>query len=131
MAASKVAAIPGVRAALLEFQRRFALSAPGAVLDGRDIGTVVCPDATAKLFVTADVETRARRRHAELCRQSEGITFDTVLEDLVARDRRDIGRAVAPLKPAPDADLLDTSNLSIEAAVAAAIDLISARLVKS
>lgn len=128
MAASKVAAVPAVRAALLAFQRRFAQTPPGAVLDGRDIATVILPDAPAKLFVTAGLETRARRRHAELIGRGESVDLADVLADLRLRDERDSNRAVAPLTQAPDADLLDTTELSIEAAVAAAIDLISRKL---
>lgn len=124
-AASKVAAVPEVRAALLEFQRRFAEQPPGdrpgAVLDGRDIGTVVCPGADAKLFVTASVEVRADRRLKEL--QGRGIPAipSDVLEDMKARDARDSQRAVAPLRPAADAFVLDTSALDADQAYAAAI----------
>ncbi len=124
-AASKVAAIPQVRAALLKFQKDFAERPPGAVLDGRDIGTVICPDAPAKLFVTASIEERARRRYLELNRDGTGPELATILADLRERDLRDSTRADAPLVKAPDADLLDTTELSIEAAIAAAIDLIS------
>lgn len=132
LAASKVATIPGVRAALLDFQRRFA-SQPaggkaGAVLDGRDIGTVVCPDAAVKLFVTARDEVRAERRHKELMDKGESVTFERVLADLRQRDAQDQARAAAPLKPADDAHLLDTSDLAIEAAVAAAIQAVTATL---
>jgi cytidylate kinase len=117
-AASKVAALPEVRAALLDFQRGFARRDGGAVLDGRDIGTVICPEAEAKLFVTASDEARAARRHAE---DPGGQTLAQVLAELRARDARDAGRAVAPRAAAPDALLLDTTDLSIDAAVAAAI----------
>jgi cytidylate kinase len=123
-AASKVAALPEVRAALLDFQRRFARREGGAVLDGRDIGTVVCPDAEAKLFVTASDQVRAARRQAELGDQ----TLSQVLADLKARDARDAERAVAPMRPAPDALLLDTTDLSIDAAVAEAIAYVRSRL---
>jgi cytidylate kinase len=125
--ASIVAAIPGVRAELLAFQQRFAreLLADGAVIDGRDIGTVVCPDATAKLFVDAAPEVRARRRRLELEAQGEPVSEAAILSDIRTRDARDRNRAVAPLKPAPDADLLDTSNLDIDAAFAAALGLVS------
>jgi len=112
--ASRVAVHPPVRAALLSFQKDFA--AKGAVLDGRDIGTVICPDAEVKLFVDADATERARRRHAELTGYGEDITYETVLQQLRERDARDSGRAVAPLKPAENAHLLDTTNLSIERA---------------
>ena len=111
-AASRVAAIPAVRAALVDYQRRFAAQEPGAVLDGRDIGTVICPDAAVKLYVTASDRARAIRRAAEL-----GADADAVLEQLRERDRRDSERATAPLKPAPDAVLLDTTGLSIHEAV--------------
>lgn len=130
-AASKVAAIPEVRAALLEFQRRFAACPPsgkGAVLDGRDIGTVVCPDAGIKLYVTASAETRARRRLLELQGKGVAATFETVLDDMRQRDERDSQRAVAPLKPADDAHLLDTSDLDADAAFDAAIAFIRAKL---
>jgi cytidylate kinase len=117
-AASRVAALPEVRAALLDLQRRVARHEGGAVLDGRDIGTVICPEAEAKLFVTASDAVRAARRHAE---DPGGGSVAQVLADLRARDARDAGRAVAPLAAAPDALLLDTTDLSIDAAVAAAI----------
>jgi cytidylate kinase len=117
-AASKVAALPPVRAALLAFQKRFARRPGGAVLDGRDIGTVICPEAEAKLFVTASDAVRAARRHAEL---GAG-TLEAVLADLRARDARDAERDVAPLLAAADAILLDTSEMTISEAVAAAID---------
>jgi cytidylate kinase len=132
LAASKVAVIPSVRAALLEYQRRFAArppgGEPGAVLDGRDTGTVVCPQAEAKLFVTASAQVRARRRYLELHNRGETITEAEVLADLVARDKRDSERAVAPLKPAPDAHLLDTSDLDIDAAFRAARAFVAGRL---
>lgn len=127
-AASKVAAIPEVRAALLEFQRRFARREGGAVLDGRDIGTVICPQAEVKLYVTASDETRAGRRFAELSAKDPSLTLETVLADLRARDARDAERDTAPMKAAEDAVVLDTSDLSIEAAVAAAAEAIAARL---
>lgn len=132
LAASKVAALPEVRSALLEYQRRFAAQPPGgkpgAVLDGRDIGTVVCPEAPVKLFVTASDEVRARRRHKELLDKGETASFDQVLADLRRRDEQDRARASAPLKPAEDAHLLDTSDLAIEAAVAAAAEIVAAAL---
>lgn len=125
-AASIVAANQGVRAALLQYQRDFAQKPGGAVLDGRDIGTVVCPDAEVKLFVTASAEVRARRRYDELVAKGATTTFDAVLTDLEARDARDKGRGTAPLKKADDAHLLDTSKLDIEAAVTAACKIIDA-----
>lgn len=127
-AASKVAAIPAVRAALLDFQRDFARRPGGAVLDGRDIGTVICPAAEAKLYVTAGDETRAARRHAELTAKGEAVSFAQVLEDLRRRDARDASRDQAPMKPAPDALLLDTTDLSIDAAIAKAVELVEGRL---
>ncbi|MCX8226693.1 MAG: (d)CMP kinase [Sulfitobacter sp.] len=127
-AASKAAAIPAVRAALVDFQRSFAMRAGGAVLDGRDIGTVICPDAQVKLFVTATSEVRAKRRFAELTAKGFDVTFDDVLADVEARDARDSTRTEAPLKPAPDAVEMDTSTMDISAAVARAIELIGARL---
>lgn len=127
-AASVVAAIPEVRAALVDFQRSFAAQKGGAVLDGRDIGTVICPDAEAKLFVTASAEIRAERRFAELKSAGEETTFETVLADVKARDDRDMNRADAPLKPAADALMLDTTDLSIEDAVAMAIARIDERM---
>ncbi len=123
-AASIVAAIPEVRAALLEFQRAFARRPEGAVLDGRDIGTVVAPDADVKLFVTASPEERARRRTRELKGRGERADEEAILADIRARDARDGARAVAPLKPAADARLLDTTDLDIEAAFRAAIALV-------
>jgi cytidylate kinase len=127
-AASKVAAIPAVRTALLDLQRSVASKIPGAVLDGRDIGTVVCPGADAKLFVTAAPETRAQRRHLEHLGRGEDISYDEVLADIRRRDERDSGRAVAPLVPAADAHLLDTTELGIEAAFQAALDLVESVL---
>jgi cytidylate kinase len=131
VAASKVAAIPAVRDALLEFQRNFAANPPGgqgAVLDGRDIGTVICPDATVKLFVTASPEIRANRRFLELQAQGSSRTLEDVLADIRSRDARDMGRAVAPLRQAADAHLLDTSHLDIETAVVRALELIRTNL---
>ncbi len=122
--ASIVAKFPSVRAALLKFQRDFAAKPPGAVLDGRDIGTVVCPNADVKLFVTADVAIRARRRHSELSAKGEAVSYERVLEVIRGRDARDAGRADAPMKMAADALLLDTSNLAIDSAFDAAIGLI-------
>lgn len=130
-AASKVAAIPCVRAALLKFQQDFAKTPPngaqGAVIDGRDIGTVVCPDAEIKLFVTADVAVRAERRHKELIGRGETSIYARVLQDLKERDARDSNRAVAPLRPACDAETLDTSHLDPDAAFAAALAYIEER----
>ena len=124
--ASIVARFPGVRAQLLDQQRRFAGRPQGAVLDGRDIGTVVCPDADIKIFVVASEEERARRRHLELAEGGTQLEYDAVLSDIRKRDRRDRERSAAPLKPAPDAHLLDTTNLDIEAAFMAAVELIDA-----
>ncbi|MEX1036173.1 MAG: (d)CMP kinase [Sneathiella sp.] len=125
-AASVVASNEAVRAALLQYQRDFAKREKGAVLDGRDIGTVVCPDADVKLFVTASAEVRARRRFEELTAKGVTTSFEAVLKDLQARDARDTGRGAAPLKKADDAHLLDTSKLDIEAAVNAACKIIDA-----
>lgn len=125
-AASKVSVHPPVRAALLQFQRDFA--AKGAVVDGRDIGTVVCPDADVKLFVDAKPEIRAERRYLELKGYGEDVTPESVLEALRERDHRDMTRATAPLKPAADAHLLDTSNLSIGRVVSTAIQMVDAIL---
>ena len=130
-AASTVAAFPPVRAALLDFQRRFAAAPPagrrGAVLDGRDIGTVVCPDAPVKIFVMAGLDERARRRFAELRAQGADVIYATVLSELAERDDRDSSRAVAPLKPAEDAVILDTSALDAESAFGAALDIVAQR----
>lgn len=125
--ASIVSAHPLVRAALFQRQKRFAHQEGGAVLDGRDIGTVIAPDADAKLFVRATPTIRARRRHAELQAHGATTTFDQVLADIRARDQRDSSRSTAPLVPATDAALLDTSFLSIEASVEKAIALVEAR----
>jgi CMP/dCMP kinase len=124
-AASQVAAFGPVRAALLDFQREFAARDGGAVLDGRDIGTVVCPDADVKLFVTASDTVRAARRFAELLQKGEDVTQNGVLADLKARDARDAGRDTAPMIVADDAVLLDTSELAIDAAVAMAATIIT------
>ncbi len=120
-AASRVAAIPEVRQALLDFQRAFARRAGGAVLDGRDIGTVICPDAEVKLYVVATDAERARRRHLELTQKGHAVTLEEVADDLRQRDARDSARATAPLRPAADALLLDTSEMTIDEAVAAAV----------
>ncbi|WP_170365351.1 (d)CMP kinase [Ruegeria arenilitoris] len=127
-AASKVAVIPEVRAALVDFQRSFARRAGGAVLDGRDIGTVICPEAEVKLFVTASPEVRAERRYLELADKGAEITRAQVLADVRERDARDAERSTAPMKPADDAVILDTSNLSIEAALEKAIAVIQGKL---
>jgi len=126
--ASIVASHPQVRQELLAYQRAFARRKPGAVLDGRDIGTVICPDAEAKLFVTATPEERARRRYRELKQAGMGISEAEVLADIRRRDERDKGRATAPLVQAEDAVLLDTTNLDIDAAFRAAIDLVDAAM---
>ena len=123
-AASIVSAIPEVRAALLKFQRDFAAAPPGAVLDGRDIGTVVCPQADVKIFVVAAPEERARRRALELKTSGQPADEAAILADILRRDERDRSRAVAPLKPAPDARELDTTHLDVDAAVTAAITII-------
>jgi CMP/dCMP kinase len=125
-AASVVSAIPEVRAALFAFQRDFAAQPPGAVLDGRDIGTVICPNADVKIYVSATPEVRARRRAAEFRTQGRAIDEAAVLSDIVERDERDTNRAVAPLKQAPDAHLLDTTHLDIDATIRAAIDIVEA-----
>src|SRR5947209_5545224 len=123
-AASVVSAIPEVRAALLKFQRDFAATPPGAVLDGRDIGTVICPDADVKIFVVAAPGERARRRAREFAANGESVDEAAILADILKRDERDRSRAVAPLKAAPDAHELDTTQLDVEAATAAAIALV-------
>lgn len=120
-AASKVAVLPEVRAALVDFQRAFARRAGGAVLDGRDIGTVICPKAEVKLFVTASAEIRAARRYSELKANGHDVSPETVLADVMARDQRDMERSEAPLRPADDAVIIDTSDLTIARAVAVAI----------
>ncbi|MEO0677486.1 MAG: (d)CMP kinase [Pseudomonadota bacterium] len=126
-AASQVAVIPEVRAALVDVQRAFAARAGGAVIDGRDIGTVICPDAALKLFVTASAAARAKRRYDELIARGQEADLAQVTADVEARDRRDRERAHAPLKPADDAILLDTSDLTPEAAIAAACEIVRAR----
>jgi cytidylate kinase len=124
--ASIVSAIPDVRAALVKLQRDFAAKPPGAVLDGRDIGTVICPDADVKIYVTAAPEVRARRRAAEYRAQGRNINEAAVLADIHKRDERDQNRSAAPLKRASDAHLLDTTHLDIDAAIRAAIDIVEA-----
>lgn len=126
--ASIIAAFPRVRAALLGIQRDFAQRLPGSILDGRDIGTIVCPTATRKLFVTASPEVRAHRRFTELQDRGVRVIFDDVLADIRRRDARDSGRANAPLRQANDAILLDTTNLDIEAALRAAINIVDGGL---
>jgi CMP/dCMP kinase len=123
-AASRVSAFPQVRASLLEMQRRFAQKQPGAVLDGRDIGTVVCPDAQVKLFVTASSKVRSQRRYLELKSNDPNVTFEQVLADVKARDLRDSTRAIAPLVPAQGAVILDTTELSATEAIAEAIRIV-------
>jgi len=127
-AASRVAVMPRLRSALREKQRDFACAPPGAVLDGRDIGTVVFPDAPAKLYVTASPETRARRRALEMRAGGSDISEAGVLADLKRRDERDMARADSPLRPAPDAYLLDTTDLDIEAAFRAAVDYVGRKI---
>ncbi|MEL6998733.1 MAG: (d)CMP kinase [Pseudomonadota bacterium] len=127
-ASSRVAAMPGVRQALLEFQHRFAARDGGAVLDGRDIGTVICPHADVKLYVTASNETRAQRRYDEVTARGEETTLERVAQDLQTRDERDAERDTAPMKQADDAHLLDTTELSIDAAVAKAAEIIEQAL---
>lgn len=124
-AASRIATLGGLRDELVKLQRKFAQTPPGAVLDGRDIGTVVCPDATVKLFVIASPEVRARRRTDELLSKGEQVSYDAILTDLKRRDERDSQRSVGPLKQASDAHLLDTSEMGIEAAFQAAVDIVT------
>jgi cytidylate kinase len=122
-----ISAFQPVRDALLAFQRGFADQPPGAVLDGRDIGTVVCPHAHVKLFITATPEERARRRHRELVNRGAAPEYDTILQDIRRRDERDMSRSSAPLKPAQDAILLDTTDLDPDAAFAAALRMVESR----
>jgi cytidylate kinase len=126
--ASRISSYPSVREALLERQKDFAAQAGGAVLDGRDIGTVIAPDANAKLFVTASAEVRAQRRVRELLTRGMPGHYDDVLLDIQARDERDANRDIAPLRQAEDADLLDTSDLDIDQSIARAIQLVEARV---
>jgi cytidylate kinase len=130
-AASVVAAVPEVRAALVEAQQAFAGRPGGAVLDGRDIGTVICPNATVKIFVTASPETRAQRRALELRSRGEPSDYTKVLADILHRDRRDSGRATAPLKPAADAMILDTTDLDVEGTFREALRLVDQNLSSS
>ncbi len=127
-AASVVAKFPKVRAALLDFQRQFALQEPGAVLDGRDIATVVLPNADVKLFVTADVEVRARRRYEEQIRRGEPVTYERTLETIRDRDARDMGRKDSPMRQADDAILLDTTEMGIDEAFRAALEFIQLKV---
>jgi len=127
-AASIVSAFPEVRAVVLEFQRAFAAAEGGAVLDGRDIGTVICPDADVKIFVTASPQERARRRAAEFAARGSPMSEAEILADILRRDERDRSRAVAPLRQADDAHLLDTTHLDIDAAFRAAVDIVEAAL---
>ncbi|QOZ22284.1 (d)CMP kinase [Bradyrhizobium sp. CCBAU 51753] len=129
-AASVVSAIPKVREVLVNFQRQFAADPPGAVLDGRDIGTVICPNADVKIFVVADPRVRARRRTLEARGRGEDADEEAVLADIIKRDERDQNRAIAPLRPAADAHTLDNSNLDIEAGVRAAIAIVEAARAK-
>ena len=123
-AASKVAAMSGVRKELVALQRKFAQTPPGAILDGRDIGTVVCPDAAVKFYVTASPQERARRRWNEMQLKGQQAEFDGILADITARDARDMGREDSPLKPSADAHLLDTSQMDIETAFQQALDIV-------
>lgn len=127
-AASRVAALPGVRAALLDVQRAFANQSGGAVLDGRDIGTVICPTAPAKLFVTASAEARADRRYRELAEREPSASYERILADIRKRDADDASRATAPLVAAADAIVLDTTHLDVESAFAAALAIVEQRL---
>jgi CMP/dCMP kinase len=129
-AASVVAAMPRVRAALIETQRAFAGRPGGAVLDGRDIGTVICPDAEVKIFVTASPAARAQRRALELVQRGEKADYQAILADIIRRDARDSSRAAAPLRPADDAAMLDTTHLGIEAASAQAMRIVEAARIK-
>ncbi len=125
-AASRVAVMPDVRRILVEKQREFARVPPGAVLDGRDIGTVVCPDAPVKLFVTASAQVRAQRRMEEIVEAGGTANYDEILQAINVRDARDMGRTDSPLRPAPDAHLIDTSEMGIEAAFRAALSIVEA-----
>ena len=127
-AASMISGYQPVRDALLAFQRQFAEQPPGAVLDGRDIGTVVCPHADVKLFITAAPEERARRRHLELQKRGEQTVYETILEDIRRRDERDMNRVTAPLKPAADAITLDTTDLDADAAFQVALNFVKAKV---
>lgn len=128
-AASRISIFPQVRANLLQFQRDFANLKPGAVLDGRDIGTVVCPDADLKFFVTASTQVRATRRLAELLGLGHKTDYDTVLQDVMARDERDASRSVAPTRPADDAILIDTSELDRDEVLKAVMEVVAEHMV--
>ncbi|WP_337270667.1 (d)CMP kinase [Oryzifoliimicrobium ureilyticus] len=130
-AASRIAVMPAVRRALVEAQRHFALKPPGAVLDGRDIGTVVCPDANVKLYVTAAANVRAKRRYEEIIGNGLAADYDEIFKDVQKRDARDSERADSPMRPAADAHLLDTSKMSIEAAFQTAKSIIDAALIRN
>jgi CMP/dCMP kinase len=130
-AASLIATMPGVRAALIDAQRAFAARPGGAVLDGRDIGTVVCPESDVKIFVTANAATRAQRRALELLRNGEKADYNAILADIVRRDSRDSSRAAAPLHPADDAVQLDTTHLGIDAAFAEAVRIVEAARIRA
>ena len=123
-AASKVAVMPSVRRILVDAQREFATRPPGAVLDGRDIGTVVCPDADVKLYVIASPQTRARRRYQEIVSRGGDVEYEEILADIKRRDARDMGRDDSPLKPAADAHLIDTTSMDIETAFRTALAFI-------
>ena len=125
-----VAAMPGVRAALTEAQRAFAARPGGAVLDGRDIGTVICPQAEVKIFVTASAAARAQRRALELIQRGEKADYQAILADIIRRDARDSNRAAAPLRPAGDAVLLDTTHLGIDAVTAEAVRIVEAARIR-
>jgi cytidylate kinase len=127
-AASEVALIPEVRAALLEFQRNFSNKMPGAVLDGRDIGTIVCPDAKIKIFLTASLKARAKRRYIELYKHDRTISFETILKQIKERDERDQTRSSSPMVAASDAKIFDTSELSIKEAVDKVFDYIQTKI---
>ena len=127
-AASEIASIPEVRAALLEFQRNFSQKMPGAVLDGRDIGTIVCPDAKIKIFLTASLEARAKRRYFELYKHDEKISFETILKQIKERDERDQTRSSSPMVAAKDAKIFDTSKLSVNEAVEKVLSYIQTKI---
>ena len=127
-AASEIASIPEVRAALLEFQRNFSQKMPGAVIDGRDIGTIVCPDAKIKIFLTASLEARAKRRYFELYKHDEKISFETILKQIKERDERDQTRSSSPMVAAKDAKIFDTSKLSINEAVEKVLSYIQTKI---